>query len=142
MNIQAANQDSNHLYMPRPQRSQNIGKWIEILGYSAIIIAFIVGVIATNIYLNQRTEMTEREISNAKRTLANTERELKQLRIQREQLMAWPHIKTMIAHYGIKLHGPNPGQVAKMSILTPEQASRIPLEVASTNPATITMAQN
>ena len=60
--------------------------------------------------------------------LHETEREIAQLRIQREQLMAWPHIKNMIARFDLKLHGPNPGQVATMSILTPDQAARIPLE--------------
>ena len=94
--------------------------------------AFFLGIIAAflniYIYLNQKISETDRAIRKTGQQIEKTEREIAQLRIQREQLMAWPHIKNMIARFDLKLHGPNPGQVATMSILTPDQAARIPLE--------------
>mgnify|MGYP000317949741 CR=1 FL=1 len=118
MNIQSANQRSTRTKVRTPQHSPVSGK-LAMVGKFLFAAAAVAALL--NVYI-------QRQIRKTERVLHETEREIAQLRIQREQLMAWPHIKNMIARFDLKLHGPNPGQVATMSILTPDQAARIPLE--------------
>ncbi|WP_302453519.1 hypothetical protein [Victivallis vadensis] len=109
--------------MRTPQHSPVSGK-LAMVGKFLFAAAAVAALLNVYIYLNQKIAETQRQIRKTERVLHETA----QLRIQREQLMAWPHIKNMIARFDLKLHGPNPGQVATMSILTPDQAARIPLE--------------
>ena len=127
MNIQSANQRSTRTKVRTPQHSPVSGK-LAMVGKFLFAAAAVAALLNVYIYLNQKIAETQRQIRTTERVLHETEREIAQLRIQREQLMAWPHIKNMIARFDLKLHGPNPGQVATMSILTPDQAARIPLE--------------
>ena len=127
MNIQSAKQRSTRTKVRTPQHSPVSGK-LAMVGKFLFAAAAVAALLNVYIYLNQKIAETQRQIRKTERVLHETEREIAQLRIQREQLMAWPHIKNMIARFDLKLHGPNPGQVATMSILTPDQAARIPLE--------------
>lgn len=79
------------------------------------------------IYLNQKISETERNILRTTNQIADTEREIDQQRVQRERLTAWPHIKTMIERFELRLKDPTPGQVVRMNVLSPAAAANIEL---------------
>ncbi|MDR0931749.1 MAG: hypothetical protein LBM70_01845 [Victivallales bacterium] len=79
------------------------------------------------IYLNQRISETDRSIRQTVKQLEQTNREIAQLRIRREQLSRWEHIRAKIEQFQLGLHEPSPGQVSRMALLSPRQAEMIPL---------------
>jgi len=79
------------------------------------------------IYLNQKISETERSILRTTNQISETEREIDQQRVQRERLTAWPHIKTMIERFELKLKDPTPGQVVRINVLSPSAAANIEL---------------
>lgn len=100
--------------------------------------ALFLGVIAAflniYIYLNQRISETDLAIREADKRLHQTERETAQLRIQREKLSSWEHIRVKIAQFNLGLREPAPGQVKRMALLSPRQAELLTFEtIASTN---------
>ncbi len=119
----------------RNTRGGSVGaKLVTVAKFSLIIIA-IAGLLNGYIYLNQKITETERSIQRVQREIERTDREIAQLRISRERLRSWPHVRDMIARFDLKLRQPAPGQVTRMAVLTREQAARVPLEVAVNTPA-------
>ena len=101
-----------------------------------VMLAILTGLVDYYIYLNQKIAETERAILNNRQQLSRTIREIEQLRIHKEQLSAWPHIREMILRFDLDLREPAPGQVANIAVLSPAQAAVIPLEnAANFNPA-------
>ena len=130
MNIQPGKNKCVRKSRPVQQGSPG-GKLAAVFRF-AFVVAAVAGLLNTYIFLNQKITETERAI----RRTHQTEREIAQLRIRREQLSAWPHIRAMIARFDLRLHEAAPGQVSKIAILSPVQAARMPLEsVASAAPA-------
>ena len=80
------------------------------------------------IYLNQKISETDRAIRKTGQQIEKTEREIAQLRIRREQLSRWEHIRGKIEQFKLGLREPAPGQVGRMALLTPQQAELVPLE--------------
>lgn len=120
----------------RPVRQGSPGGKLAAVFRFAFVVAAVAGLLNTYIFLNQKITETERAIRQTRRELHRTEREIAQLRIRKEQLSAWPHIRAMIARFDLRLREAVPGQVSKIAILSPGQAARMPLEsVASAAPA-------
>ncbi len=94
------------------------------------LIAILTGLIDYYIYLNQKIAETERAIQTGRQQLSRTGREIEQLRIHKERLSAWPHIREMIVRFDLKLQEPGPGQVANIAVLSPAQAAGIPMKKA------------
>ncbi len=116
-----------------------LGAVIKFALFLGIIAAFL----NIYIYLNQRIAETDLAIRETKKRLHQTEREIAQLRIQREELSRWEHIRAKIAQFKLGLREPAPGQVGRMALLSPQQAAMIPLEtVASTNRGTRQTGRN
>lgn len=80
------------------------------------------------IYWNQRISETDHAIRKTTLQLERTEREIAQLRIRREQLSRWEHIRGKIAQFKLGLHEPAPGQVERMALLSPLPSELIPPE--------------
>ena len=83
------------------------------------------------IYLNQRITETDRAIRKTGQEIERVEREIAQLRIRREQLSRWEHIRAKIAQFNLGLREPAPGQVGRMALLSPRQAQMVPLEAVA-----------
>lgn len=81
------------------------------------------GILYSYIKLNQKISETDRKIQAARRGIHDTEREIENLRLRREALAAWPHIRDSIAKYDLKLRQPNAPQVRTM-VLRPAAAMR------------------
>ena len=102
----------------------------------AVFLGMIAAFLNIYIYLNQRITETDRAIRKTEQDIARTDREIAQLRIRREQLSRWEHIRVKIAQFNLGLREPAPGQVGRMALLSPRQAQMVPLEsVASARPA-------
>lgn len=103
---------------------------------AVIKFALFLGVIAAflniYIYLNQKISETELAIRKTASRIDWTEREIAQLRIRREELSRWEHIRTKIAQFKLELREPAPGQVGRMALLSPRQAELVPLEAVAT----------
>ena len=90
-----------------------------------VIAAFILN---GNIYLRQRIAAAEREIRQTSRRIANTRRELEQLRADYAEFTRWRHISRQIAFFKLPLTSPKPGQVREITMYTREQSNRISAE--------------
>lgn len=103
---------------------------------AVIKFALFLGVIAAflniYIYLNQKISETELAIRKTSSRIDWTEREIAQLRIHREELSRWEHIRVKIAQFNLELREPAPGQVNRMALLSPRQAELVPLEAVAT----------
>ncbi|WP_294506926.1 hypothetical protein [uncultured Victivallis sp.] len=93
-----------------------------------LFLGVIAAVLNIYIYLNQRITETDRAIRKTEQEIARTDREIAQLRIRREQLSRWEHIRRKIVQFNLGLREPAPGQVGRMALLTPRQAQMVPLE--------------
>jgi len=97
--------------------------------------ALFLGVIAAflniYIYLNQKISETDLAIRATGSRIDWTEREIAQLRIHREELSRWEHIRVKIAQFNLELREPAPGQVGRMALLSPHQAEMVPLETVA-----------
>ncbi len=110
----------------RPAKKSNLGATIFTVAKFSFLLIVVAMLVNTYIYLNQKITETERSIRKTQRELVSVEREIAQLRIRREELSAWPHIRTMIARFDLKLRAPLPGQVGRMELLGREEAARVP----------------
>lgn len=103
---------------------------------AVIKFALFLGVIAAflniYIYLNQKISETDLAIRETGSRIDRTEREIAQLRIQREELSRWEYIRAKINQFQLGLREPAPGQVGRMALLSPRQAELVPLEVVAT----------
>lgn len=127
MNILSANQRSPRATVQTSSHSPVSGKLIMVGKF--IFVAFTIAMLLNAyIYLNMKLAETQQQIRRTERIIHETDREIAQLRILREELMAWPHIKNMIARFDLKLHVPNPGQVMTMTNLSQEQSAGNSLE--------------
>ncbi len=113
---------------------------------AVIKFALFLGVIAAflniYIYLNQKISETELAIRKTASRIDWTEREIAQLRIRREELSRWEHIRVKIAQFNLELREPAPGQVGRMALLSPRQAELVPLEAVATVNRTRTVGRN
>lgn len=94
----------------------------------AICLGLIAALVNIYIYLNQRITETDRAIRKTGEEIARVDREIAQLRIRREQLSRWEHIRTKIKEFQLGLREPAPGQVGRMALLSPRQAQMAPVE--------------
>ena len=94
----------------------------------AFFLVIIAAFLNIYIYLNQKISETDRAIRKTGQQIEKTEREIAQLRIRREQLSRWEHIRGKIEQFRLGLREPAPGQVGRMALLTPQQAELVPLE--------------
>lgn len=87
-----------------------------VFQFAVILVMF--GVLANGyIYLNQKIAETDREIQRVKTDMHGLDREIDNLRIRREQLCAWPHIRQAIARFSLGLRPADPQQVRRLAIV-------------------------
>jgi hypothetical protein len=84
------------------------------------IIFFVINV---RVSLNEKTEKLNREANQIRKKISNLNREIEHLKIQKEVLSSWPHVKKKIADFNIPLKSANPAQV-KALVLLDDSASR------------------
>ena len=137
MNIQPGGTISRRP-LPRQECRQWLGKMrvtIQIFAYVLALAAILNG----HIWLRQQTTTTERRIRQVQREISSLRRQLENPEIRYAQLSSWSHIRERIAHFNLKLHPAEPGQVRPIAFLTPAQAARTPLaplrQTASAVPA-------
>ncbi|MDD3886479.1 MAG: hypothetical protein PHI35_06390 [Victivallaceae bacterium] len=121
----------------RRSSGSNIGTTVSRIGRLALLLLALAGVVNGYIYLNQKINETDTAINRCRVDIDRTGREIELARIRREELRAWPHIRSMMARYNIKLALPKSGQVSRMSILSVEQAANIPLRGITTASAAV-----
>lgn len=127
---------------------QNAASSLGVRLAAVLKFALFLGVIAAflniYIYLNQKISETDLAIRSTGSRIDWTEREIAQLRIRREELSGWEHIRVKIAQFNLGLREPAPGQVGRMALLSPRQAEMIPLEAIATTavPRTRTAGRN
>ncbi|MFA7232022.1 MAG: hypothetical protein WC071_12190 [Victivallaceae bacterium] len=113
MNIQVRNLNS------RKTRSRNTSKgslgvkiWVV---FNIIIMLGAIFLIANyRISLNQGISNIERETIMVKSRMHELDREVEALRIKREKLASWQHIRTRIADLRLNLRMPEPYQVQQL----------------------------
>lgn len=71
------------------------------------------------IALNQNIAAIEKETARYEQTIHQLDREIASLRVQKEQLSSWTHIRTQIARLGLDLRQPVPHQVQRLAIMRP-----------------------
>lgn len=123
MNIQ-----SGKMRNPRRTRKNagsSLGAKLVFAFRITMILAVAGGLANAYIYLNQKISETEREILQTKKMIHDTEREIDNLRIKREALSAWPHIRDSINRFDLKLKAPDPRQVRKLAIIPPAMAGKV-----------------
>ena len=114
----------------RPLPKQECRQWIGKMWVTIQVFAYVIALAAIlngHIWLRQQTAAAERRIRQVNREINSVRRELENLKIRYAQLSSWPHIRERIAHFDLKLHAAEPGQVRPIAFLTPAQAARIPL---------------
>lgn len=84
------------------------------LVFVAGIIFFVVNV---RVSLNEKTEKLNRDANQIRKKIGNLNREIEHLKIQKEVLSSWPHVKKKIADFNIPLKSANPAQVKNLVLL-------------------------
>ena len=91
----------------------------------ALFLVLLALILNGNIFLRQKITATERGIRNTGRQIADTRRELEQLRADYAEYTRWRHISRQIAVFKLPLIPPRPGQVRAMALYSPAQNARI-----------------
>lgn len=125
-----------------PHAASSLGARLGAVIKFALFLGVIAAFLNIYIYLNQKISETELAIRAAGSRLDWTEREIAQLRIRREELSSWEHIRARIAQFNLGLREPAPGQVGRMALLSPRQAELVPLEAVATIHRTRTVGRN
>jgi hypothetical protein len=84
----------------------------------SILVAFGAIFVITNyrIRMNQDISNIERETARYRKKIHNLEREIEALRVRKEKLSCWSHIRTRIVGLNLNLRMPEPYQVQKLVI--------------------------
>jgi cell division protein FtsL len=90
-----------------------------------IIVAGIFLVVNLRISYSQKTEKLNREAAKLKYRIHKTEREIEHLRIERERLSGWKHIKRRVKAFRLALRAPEPNQVQPLAITGEKTAGRL-----------------
>jgi hypothetical protein len=115
MNIQARNLKTKR------NRSRSSGRGslgLKISVIFSILVAFGAIFVITNyrIRLNQDISNIEQETARYRKKIHNLEREIEALRVRKEKLSCWSHIRTRIVGLNLNLRMPEPYQVQKLVI--------------------------
>lgn len=116
----------------RQHAASSLGARLGAVIKFALFLGVIAAFLNIYIYLNQKISETELAIRKTASRIDWTEREIAQLRIRREELSRWEHIRVKIAQFNLELREPAPGQVNRMALLSPRQAELVPLEAVAT----------
>jgi hypothetical protein len=82
-------------------------------------------IINLRISINENTENLNRKANKIKRQIHLMDREIENLKIQKEKLTRWPHIKRKIRSFRLALRMPEPAQVKRLALLSSRAESRI-----------------
>ncbi len=120
---------------PRGPGGNSIGGKLAT-AFRVTLLLVVAGALANGyIYLNQKIAETGRAIRLAEKKIHETEREIANLRVRREQLSAWPHISSQMERFKLKLAAPDPRKVKKLAILAPGPAPVLPQVAYNANAA-------
>ena len=118
MNIQARSLKLNKTRKKKDTRQE----WGRKLGFvfSLILVMGAFFLIANyRISLNQNVAALDRESDKIVRQIAQLDREIENLRLKKEKLSSWPHIKERIQKFNLALRMPEPFQVQTLKINDP-----------------------
>ncbi len=121
---------------PRGKNNGSIGGKLATAFRVTLLLAVIGALVNSYIYLNQKIAETGRTIRLTEKKIHETEREIANLRVRREQLSAWPHISSQMTRFKLTLAAPDPRQVKKLAILAPGPAPALPQMAQNDAPAT------
>jgi cell division protein FtsL len=80
----------------------------------ACIVFFIINL---RISINEKTENLNRKANKIKQQIHLMDREIENLKIQRERLSRWPHIKKKIRSFRLALRSPEPTQIKELALV-------------------------
>ncbi len=129
MNIRARNMQTGRT---RGRNSANdvVSVKLWTLFYLIVICAAIFVIANYRIALNQNIAAIEKETVQYERKIHQLDREIASLRVQKEQLSSWRHIRTLIARHELNLRTPAPHQIQRLAIV-PVPANKDFTEVAA-----------
>ncbi len=92
-----------------------------------LLMGFIASLFHGYTYMNQRIAETDREIQETDKIIARTEREIDELRLRREKLSSWEHIRNMNEKYKLGLVQASGGQISRIKLMPPSVAAKVSL---------------
>ena len=114
MNIQARNLQKKTRAKHAAGGSLGMKIWVV---FNIIVMLGAIFLVANyRISLNQDIAGLERETSRYERKVHQLEREIETLRIKREKLCSWDHVRVRIAKLGLSLRMPEPYQVQRLAV--------------------------
>jgi len=99
--------------------------WFTTLVNAALFVGLVAALFHTYISLQQQISVTEKESAAVKKEMESVERELAQQRSLYATRSSESYLMAQVRRFNLPLVNPQKGQLRKMSLLTPEQASRV-----------------
>lgn len=118
----------------RTSGGPSLARRLPILAKTVLFFAIAAGLFNSYIYLNQRISDSDRAIRKAKREITKVENEIAQARIRGEELRAWPYISSQIRRFNLQLRPAAPGQIRRMTMMSPPQAAQVRIDFNFTAP--------
>ena len=110
MNIQAINLKSTRRRRQASAKSGAIGK-VYIVAAFLLVFGGLAACLNYRTWLNKNIAKIDKETAQCRRKIHELDREIESLRISRESLSSWPHIRNQIGLLKLDLRLPSPAQV-------------------------------
>jgi hypothetical protein len=127
MNIQAINLKSTRRRRQSSAKSGVIGK-VYIVAAFLLVFGGLAACLNYRTWLNKNIARIDKETAQCRRKIHELDRELESLRVSRESLSSWPHIRNQIALLKLNLRLPSPSQVQNFVVnfdsAVPEKSTR------------------
>lgn len=95
----------------RRKNASGGGAYLAIIAQVLFVGIVIFGVVTLRISINEKVEKLNRQAVHVKIRIHEIEREIENMKIERERLTCWPHIKKKIEKFSLALRFPSPEQV-------------------------------
>lgn len=100
----------------RKSKSGNLGGVFITIARLLFVSGVIFFVVNLRVSINEKAESLNRDAARIKKKIHNLNREIEHLKIQREMLSSWPHIKRKINEFNLPLRSPDPSQVKSLAL--------------------------
>ena len=110
MNIQAINLKSTRRRRQASAKSGVVGK-VYIVAAFLLVFGGLAACLNYRTWLNKNIARIDKETVHCDRKIHELDREIENLRISRERLSSWPHIRKQIVMLKLDLRLPSPAQV-------------------------------
>jgi cell division protein FtsB len=115
MNIQARSLKLNRSRKKNNTR-QELGAKLGFVFTIILVMGAFFLIANYRISLNQNVAALDRESDKIVQQIAQLDREIENLRVKKEKLSSWPHIKDRIQKFNLALRMPEPFQVQSLKI--------------------------